>query len=30
MWYIYIIYDCQLMTVDENKEMKKKPQKTKK
>lgn len=23
MWYIYIIYDCQLVTVDENKEIKK-------
>lgn len=30
MWYIYIIYDCQLVTVDENKEIKKKnPKKTK-
>lgn len=23
MWYIYIIYDCQFVTVDENKEIKK-------
>lgn len=31
MWYIYIIYDCQLVTVDENKEIKKKTKiKTKK
>lgn len=29
MWYIYIIYDCQLVTVDENKEIKKKTKKTK-
>lgn len=28
MWYIYIIYDCQLVTVDENKEIKKKTKKT--
>lgn len=27
MWYIYIIYDCQFMTVDENKEIKKKTKK---
>lgn len=30
MWYIYIIYDCQFMTVDENKEIKKNQKKTKK
>lgn len=27
MWYIYIIYDCKLVTVDENKEIKKKTKK---
>lgn len=27
MWYIYIIYDCQFVTVDENKEIKKKNKK---
>lgn len=28
MWYIYIIYDCQFVTVDENKEIKKTQKKT--
>lgn len=27
MWYIYIIYDCQFVTVNENKEIKKKTKK---
>lgn len=27
MWYIYIIYGCQLVTVNENKEIKKKTKK---